>query len=363
MAIPDRLRAPTNNGTYMVQARGPMTDQFRAMLRNANATIVSYIPNNAVLVRVADAATPQLLANALTQSVLPYEPYYKLEPSLLKLAIEDPDGLRAQRADGHSFWRRVSGHVDGVAAIGRGSDFRRPLAVRAGVQGANRAGHVVVGGGEFARRAGSSRAAHARSWPMTWCVRALGVTADSVTKTNYLGLTGSNVLVNINDTGVDSNASGFCQPHAYQRLCCERLLDTNGHGTHVAGTILGNGSQSATVTNQQQGSVTNANFRGMATNATAFVMSFDIRRILICRKQAARTNAFISNNSWNYGSSSYDIAAASYDAAVRDALPEVTGSQPLVYVFSAGNDGGGFLMTAPANRGHDPLNRPARPRT
>ena len=37
----------------------------------------------------------------------------------------------------------------------------------------------------------------------------------------------------------------------------------------------------------------------------------------------------------------YDLAAASYDAAVRDALPEVTGSQPVLFVFSAGNDGGG----------------------
>jgi len=49
----------------------------------------------------------------------------------------------------------------------------------------------------------------------------------------------------------------------------------------------------------------------------------------------------ISNNSWNYGDSSYNLAAASYDAAVRDALPEVTGSQPVLFVFSAGNGGGG----------------------
>ena len=39
---------------------------------------------------------------------------------------------------------------------------------------------------------------------------------------------------------------------------------------------------------------------------------------------------------------SYDLFAASYDAAVRDALPGTTGSQPVLFVFSAGNDGGGF---------------------
>jgi subtilisin-like proprotein convertase family protein len=49
----------------------------------------------------------------------------------------------------------------------------------------------------------------------------------------------------------------------------------------------------------------------------------------------------IANNSWTYANNEYDLAAASYDAAVRDALPGVPGSQPLVFVFSAGNAGGG----------------------
>ena len=55
----------------------------------------------------------------------------------------------------------------------------------------------------------------------------------------------------------------------------------------------------------------------------------------------ATNNALISNNSWVYDDSTYDLAAASYDAAVRDALPLVTGSQPVLFVFAAGNDGGG----------------------
>ena len=64
----------------------------------------------------------------------------------------------------------------------------------------------------------------------------------------------------------------------------------------------------------------------------------------------ALTNALISNNSWNYdGDNAYDLAAASYDAAVRDALPEVTGSQPVLFVFSAGNDGNGDDTTDPGS--------------
>jgi hypothetical protein len=51
----------------------------------------------------------------------------------------------------------------------------------------------------------------------------------------------------------------------------------------------------------------------------------------------------ISNNGWGYsGVHDHNSSAASYDAAVRDALPGRTGSQPAVYVFAAGNDGFAF---------------------
>src|SRR5207249_553918 len=55
-----------------------------------------------------------------------------------------------------------------------------------------------------------------------------------------------------------------------------------------------------------------------------------------------RTNAMISNNSWAYtGAFEYNSASASYDAAVRDALPGRSGPQPVLYVFGAGNSGFG----------------------
>src|SRR5882724_12287209 len=38
-AIPEHLRAPKNNDSYIVQARGPADDRFRARLNGANAAI------------------------------------------------------------------------------------------------------------------------------------------------------------------------------------------------------------------------------------------------------------------------------------------------------------------------------------
>ena len=54
-------------------------------------------------------------------------------------------------------------------------------------------------------------------------------------------------------------------------------MDTNGHGTHVAGIIAGSGVESTTVTNAS-GSVMPAvdcQFRGMAPARELFVMAAD----------------------------------------------------------------------------------------
>ncbi len=177
----------------------------------------------------------------------------------------------------------------------------------------------------------------------------VGVAADTQVTSNYMNLTGSNVLVEVNDSGIDA-----LHPDLTNRVfgaSALSLVDTNGHGTHVAGIIAGDGSMSDTVTNAS-GSIlppgTNQ-FRGMAPKANLFsVAAIDSSFSYLnnsdqyLQEAPALTNALISNNSWNYGGANYyDLAAASYDAAVRDALPTVTGSQPVLFVFAAGNSGAG----------------------
>src|SRR5208282_5480485 len=45
--------------------------------------------------------------------------------------------------------------------------------------------------------------------------------------------------------------------------------------------------------------------------------------------------------SWGYQDMAYDMSAASYDAAVRDAQPAAPGEQAMLFVFAAGNSGDG----------------------
>ena len=338
LSIPDNLRAQGDPGTYIVQARGPVDDAFRAALKQAGADVVSYIPNNAYLVRASANAARQLSSNPQTQAVLPYEPYYKLSPALLASVMqpqgETPVGMVNVVVFPDAEEAAMQGLQQmGVTVVAEGrSPFGPVLTVEPGADGVPAMARLP---GVQIISLASQRA------PANDLTRAaVGVAADSVTQTNYLNLSGSNVLVAVNDSGVDAT-----HPDLFNRVFSAfpgSLTDTSGHGTHVAGTIAGSGSKSTTVTNAI-GSImpgTTNQFRGMAPGASLYSQPLSLSDFAL-QEGAARTNALISNNSWNYGNSDYDIFAASYDAATRDALPQVTGSQPVLFVFAAGDGGGG----------------------
>ncbi len=152
-------------------------------------------------------------------------------------------------------------------------------------------------------------------------------------------LTGEGVMVAVADTGVDDlhpDLAGRILPGSYT------VPDYDGHGTHVVGTFIGDGTASPLVERGGAGlALTNAVFSGMAPRARAFVQDYGLPDWVL-QRNTALAGALISNNSWGFGGDNdYDIFAASYDAAVRDSMPGVTGEQEVAYVFAAGNEGGG----------------------
>ncbi len=334
--IPKQLRAGTEPGAFIVQARGVIDGRFRAALAGAGGQVVSYIPNNAYLVLLSSAGAAMLSGNGLVQAVLPYEPYYKVQWSLLGRAVEEKPlkpgtalnlGLFAASAA----TTRQQLEALGAKVIGTDqSPFGPVLRVLAPVDWV-----------ALARLPGVQvmEPAHQRVLVNDLSRPTVGVALDTQTGSNYLDLTGAKVLVAVNDSGVDATHPDF----NVGRVTGFDLTDVNGHGTHVAGTIAGDGSQSMTVMDAE-GSLmpaTNGQFRGMAPAATLFSINYG-NNDYVLQTNAAIQGALISNNSWSYdGDADYDLAAASYDAATRDALPGTTGSQPVLFVFAAGNSGGG----------------------
>ncbi len=352
--VPEHLRSQGDSGAYIVQSRAPPDGAFRRRLEAAGAEIVSYIPNNAYLVHASASFAQQVTADPQVGAVLPYEPYFKLKSPLLEIAV-------AQEALPEGWQLKVlsfAGAQSAVASAAHGlaweviAEEPSPFGPVLTIQRMFGAATVSVTPARILPTLAALpgvqelEVRRSRVFATDLTRPRIGVAVSSTAPGNYLGLIGTNVLVNINDSGVDAS-----HPDLTNRVLSDlpiNSVDTNGHGTHVAGIIAGSGQKSFTVTNSS-GSVMPAHpaqFRGMAPAARLFAMAANPEHGPVSdtylQETAARTNALISNNSWHYGDdSSYDLAAARYDAAVRDALPGVTGSQPLLFVFSAGNAGNG----------------------
>jgi len=347
LAIPDHLRSHGDAGAYIVQAKGRIDDSFRKQLAAAGAEFVSYVPVNAYLVRISEAGPTQLAAMPRTLSVVPYEPYYKLSEPLIKTAFEQTP-LTNQ-------WLKVVGYP------GSANETRLALAA---------AGHMVVQeqvtpfGMEFTISADPNSLVSLAQMPSTQNIEpftprrrttdlareTLGVSTQLIS-TNYLNLSGSNVVVAVTDTGVDA-----FHPDLFPRVIQvpsppAMPLDIDGHGTFMAGVIASSGQNPPSYTNVS-GSVSNASYRGIASSASIFPLPIDLLNPFQppffytdkeIQENIARSNIFIGNNSWGYFSFSYDTSSAIWDAAVRDSNPFRTSpkANPVVYVFAAGNEGFG----------------------
>ena len=375
-SFPPQLREAGDPGAYIVQSRGPINAAFRALLARAGAEIVSYIPNDAYLVRISAGGAKALADSPLTQAVMPYEPYYKIQSSLLGAAVSRNPlvgaplnlGLFADNAAqtiqqieqlGGRILSRDMSPFGPVVRVQPPADWTA-LAALPGV--------LIV------------EPYHPRVHANDLSRVNTGVSVDTLGRPKFLFLNGSNVTVVVADSGIDATHPGFTTGGSLGAAgaapvrvgySTNDLVDTDGHGTFVAGQIAGNGDMSTSPVNvgavlqtDNYGSVSNADFRGKAPLATLYAMNMNHSDQALQEAAAQVTNALISNNSWNYdGDNTYNLAAASYDAATRDALSGVTGSQPMLFVFSAGNAGGGGDDSMPATATATPSSRRPPPRT
>lgn len=169
---------------------------------------------------------------------------------------------------------------------------------------------------------------------------------------------GNQQVVAIMDTGYDDGSSPIGDHHPDlenpERLVAQigiygtlNRFDEIGHGTMVAGILVGNGA-GGTDKKDSQGYHYGTGIAPDAKLVAAHVSPlFDLGRQQDALDAACASNAHIANNSWNMqvGSVStgvylpkneYDVAAQFYDHRVLDACT-TSGAQWMNLVFSAGN--------------------------
>ncbi|MGA1821868.1 MAG: S8 family serine peptidase, partial [Thermoplasmatota archaeon] len=154
------------------------------------------------------------------------------------------------------------------------------------------------------------------------------------------GLDGSGQIVGIADSGLDTgvddhNTTGDIHLDFDNRVTLSNWFgasadDGMGHGTHVTGSVAGNGNRSS------------GNIKGMAPNSSIFFQgimddAFNLRtpgNLSVLFSEAYDNGVRIHTNSWGssgnfgqYSFSSYDVDWSMYH------------NQDLLILFSAGNDG------------------------
>lgn len=339
--IPPHLRAQGDPGSWLVQARGSIDGRFREVLRGAGAEIVSYVPNNTYLVRASAAVAQQLRVAPRVHSVLPFEPFYKLDMQLLPLAVRQ-EPMPAGRWLNLVLFRGTQDRAKAdLAALGAEVKAEQPFPF----------GHVVTiapPAGSLVALAQLPAVQNIEAYHSPVLMNDLSrVRLDVSTNTtdvapagNWLGLTGNGVFIAHVDSGLD-----LAHPQLAGRTFVNTFspaADADGHGTAVGGVIVATDSTTPTPTN---GSLAGATYRGIASGARLYPLSIyatdytNYGNLWLITNAALATNIFIVNNSWGYPISTYDINSALYDEKVRDALDWKTNIQPQTHVFAAGNAG------------------------
>jgi hypothetical protein len=166
----------------------------------------------------------------------------------------------------------------------------------------------------------------------------------------YAGLDGSGVTVAVFDTGV--NTPTFMHNDFAGRLA-RTANDTNGHGSHVAGTIAGSGANS--VANCPGGVCTAFQLRGMAPAAR--IAPYGGWNAATWDEAVNTHNTEVSNHSYIMNCGAYETTAQTIDRLVRGELTNGATTIPRhTVVWSAANQGTGaqYCTTGTMPDGGDP---------
>ena len=364
---------------YLVQMVGPVKKEWINQLRQ-EADIVSYIPNNAYLVRARGerlAAIKALTADgrSFVQFAGPYKPEYKLAPEIETSVSTSSD-------------RTLSITVQLISSDRLESDLAEISALSSAVIEPPSAAmnytnvRLRVGAdrlGEIARKSDVV-------WIEPWKAPVLldekqgmiiaGLySGNSLNPPTYLawlesrGITGSpDFSIDFADTGFDKGSldpndmhKDFLGAGGASRVIYERYVagggligtdnDTSGHGTINASIAGGANDQAGPPYVDGDGYHLGLGIHPFAKLGISKIFDPDYLNPSFTQliDQMYGLGARVSNNSWGTYNNSYTTDSQNYDRMVRDARAGDPDNQELTIVFSAGNKGAGGNLTSPGN--------------
>jgi serine protease AprX len=237
-----------SQGYFVVQFDGPVTADRQDWLSGASE-VLAYLPDYAYVVRGADPEA--LRAHAGVRYVGPFEPAYKVAPRLsftkdvIDLAVQcfarqDTDvvverlgelGAAVMRSDPLMIQIRAPGAL--ALAIARIPQVQWVEEYHAPVFENNADAKIIR------VRSPNDGAYNYGTTGSLW--------SYNPSTGKYEGYAGANFTAALVDTGIDGSHPAFTgKKVAYYAYGYSDWTDYDGHGTHTAGTVLGNGAYRAT---------------------------------------------------------------------------------------------------------------------
>lgn len=349
-------------GLQLIQFEGPIQDAWRARAEASGLKLLQYYAHYSYLAWGTPAQRANATQHAEVRWAGPFEPGYKVNPSL----------------------RQASGKIENAVITFYAADRAATLKALDALGGRYVQDYPAQPDGAFYSAVYALEAAQLNAVaqrPEVWAVDFVSATpakedeiGAQIVAGNYAsptsiptgyytwlaatGLTGQGVTWADVDTGLDSthpDATGRVVGYVTYPGTTSAATDPDGHGTHTAGAIFGDGRNGT--------GIADANGfyygTGMAVSSTLVVQNALMGSAWppaggwnILSRDSLLNGAAGSSNSWFTGASGaqgYSAAAREHDLMVRDGIFTTTSTaEPIVMVFSAGNAGSGAsTMTEP----------------
>ncbi len=339
--------APGERGTYIVQFAGPIEQAWKDAIEKENAEILEYIPDFAFKVRMAPGEAKQVEQATGVVWVGVFQPAFKIDPQAAKDAAP-----------------RVY-----TVLLEKGGDRGKVMA------GLQQAGIQVVesGANQLQMVADAAQVdAVAHSVDVAWieayqpATKHNDVGAGSIIGTavaNTRGYDGSTQIAAVADTGLGNGTAAGAHrdipssrvqgiynwpgvtDSCFQTITNDGAVDVDsGHGTHVAGSVLGGGAPGSGI---GKGGAPGARLVFQATENWVKISSLckalygytdgyyltGLNNLSGLFQEAYNAGARVHSNSWG------SAAAGAYNANSQTADQFIWNNKDMLITFSAGNEG------------------------
>jgi hypothetical protein len=346
-----KMTTPAAAATHLVQFRGPVQDEWKAAVEKIGGRLYGYLPDFAFIARLDAAAAQQVSRLSFVRWVGLYHPGYRLAPDLMSPRVTAEGAEAATELTMITLpdadLATIERQVESLGGVVRGRASNQVAGYMRVALSANRASDLAQ----------LDNVLWVESYVEPQLTNDVGggiMRADQIRQD--LGLYGAGQTVAVADSGLDLGDPDNLHPDFQGRLAQAYCLgrpdpcnwsDRDGHGTHVAGSVLGSGAASGSnpASHEYAGS-----YAGVAPEARLVMQSLDDEEGNLggipddrgdLMRQAYADGARIHTNSWGgatggvpgspeYGG--YVAPSQQVDAAMWE-------QKDMLVLYSAGNNG------------------------